>query len=402
MKILFVHQNFPGQFGALAAHLASKPENQVVALRAPPGRGFPNVQVVAYQYLSEPLENQHPVLIEQESRLLRAEAAAGAAQQLKDQGFSPDVIIAHAGWGEALFLKDVWPDAKLVGYMEYFYRAEGQDVGFDPEFSARDQMHTRLLRWKNSANHLLLEQTDACVSPTHWQRATYPDWAQPKIEVIHDGIDTEFFKPDAKATVKLAKSGRVLTPKDEVITFVSRFLEPIRGFHTFMRALPEILALRPNAQVLILGGDDPGYMNLPEGYPSYKRLLLEELHRDLDAKRVHFLGVQEPDAYRSVLQISSAHVYLTYPFVVSWSMLDAMSCGVRLFASDTAPVREFVTEGQSGKLIDFSTEAIVQQVCKGLSTKRGAAAIRKGARAAIQAITREKSMIAWDKRLDEL
>lgn len=402
MKILFVHQNFPGQFGALADHLASNPKNQVVALRAPPGRNFPGVQVVAYQYLSEPLENQHPLLIEQESRLLRAEAAAGAAKQLKEQGFTPDVIIAHAGWGEALFLKDIWPTAKLVGYMEYYYRAEGQDVGFDPEFSAQDEIHLRLLRWKNSANHLLLEQTDACVSPTQWQRSIFPEWAQQKIQVIHDGIDTEFFDRNPKASVTLAKSGQVLTPKDEVITYVSRFLEPIRGFHTFMRALPQILEQRPKAHVLILGGDDPGYMNLPEGFPSYKQMLLEELHNDLDPKRVHFLGVQQRETYRNVLQISSAHVYLTYPFVLSWSMLEAMSCGARLFASDTAPVQEFVTDGKSGTLIEFSSESIVQHVCKGLKNKRGVASYRQASRDAIQMISREKTLSAWEMLLKNL
>lgn len=402
MKILFVHQNFPGQFGALANHLASNPKNQVVALRSPPGREFPGVRVVPYSYLSEPLENQHPILMEQESRLLRAEAAVGAAKDLKAQGFTPDVIIAHAGWGEALFLKDVWPTAKLVGYMEYFYRAEGQDVGFDPEFSAQDEIHLRLLRWKNSANHLLLEQTDACVSPTQWQRSTYPEWVQKKIQVIHDGIDTTFFDRNPKASLKLAKSGQVLTPKDEVITYVSRFLEPIRGFHTFMRAVPQLLAQRPKAHVLILGGDDPGYMNLPEGYSSYKHMLLEELHHDLDPKRVHFLGVQPRETYRNVLQVSSAHVYLTYPFVLSWSMLEAMSCGARLFASDTVPVREFVTDGESGTLIEFSSEAIVQHVCRGFRSKRRLASFRQAARERIQLISREKSLAAWERLLERV
>lgn len=401
MKILFVHQNFPGQFGALAAHLASNPKNDVVALRSPPApaQSIPGVKVVPYQYQSQPLDNQHRVLIEQESRLLRAEAAAAKAQELKDQGFSPDIIIAHAGWGEALFLKDIWPGAKLVGYTEYFYRAQGQDVGFDPEFSAQDELHLRLLRWKNTANYLLMEQADVCVSPTQWQRSTYPEMYQKHIEVIHDGIDTDFFKPDAKASITLAKSGQVLTAKDEVITYVSRYLEPIRGFHTFMRALPQLLAQRPKAQILILGGQDAGYMSPPAGYPSYKHFLLAELHKELDPQRVHFLGVQGRETYRSALQVSAAHVYLTYPFVLSWSMLEAMSCGTRLFASNTAPVREFVKDGENATLFDFSPEALAQTVTQSLNKTRKATAIRKRARDSVMSIQRETSLAAWDALL---
>lgn len=395
MKILFVHQNFPGQFGALAVRLASDPSNEVVALRSPPGRKVPGVKVVAYSYQSMPLENQHRVLIEQESRFLRAEAAAAKAKELKAQRFTPDVIIAHSGWGEAIFLKDVWPSAKLIGYMEYFYRAEGQDVGFDPEFPVDDELHLRLLRWKNTANYMMLEQADACVSPTEWQRSTYPEGLRNQIQVIHDGIDTEFFKPDPKASVKLAKSGQTLTKDDEVITYVSRFLEPIRGFHTFMRALPEVLERRPKAQILILGGDDQGYMNLPKGFPSYKRMLLGELHKKLDPARVHFLGVQDSESYRNVLQISSAHVYLTYPFVLSWSMLEAMSCGARLFASNTPPVTEYVEAEKNGVLFDFSTESLVETVVRRLSGKQKDIQLRKESRKAISPISREISMTRW-------
>lgn len=406
MKILFVHQNFPGQFGRLAHHLGSDSSNEVVALRAPRGSPFPHVKVISYEYPREPLKEQHPLLIEMEAKLLRAEAAATSARTLKEQGFTPDVIVAHSGWGEAIFLKDIWPTAKLVGYMEYFYRAEGQDAGFDPEFSARDDTHMRLLRWKNAASHLLFEQTDACVSPTQWQRSTYPSFMQSQIQVQHDGIDTEFFAPDAKASVTLAKAALRLTARDEVISFVSLYLEPIRGFHTFMRALPAILAARPKAHVLILGSDQPGYMNLPAGFRSYKEMMLATMGRQIDPARVHFLGPQSRDIYRSVLQISSAHVYLTYPFVLSWSMLEAMSTGVRLFASSTPPVTEFVTDGENGTLFEFSTEALTTAVCDGLAKAgRGgkgasdAARMRKKARERILPLARPKAIAGWEELL---
>jgi len=398
MKILFVHQNFPGQFGALARHLASDPDNTVFALRSPPGGSFPNVNVIPYQFLSVPLENQHPLLVEQEAKMLRAEAAAATAEKMKESGFYPDVIIAHSGWGEALFLKEVWPEARLIAYLEYFYREQGQDMGFDPEFSDLEHSHRRLLRWKNTANHLILEQADAAVAPTAWQRSTFPAGYQSMIEVIHDGIDTEFYAPDANASVTLAKSGRILTAKDEVITFAARFLEPIRGFHTFMRALPDILKKRPKAQILILGGMEPGYMDLPEGEISYKHMLLKELHQALDPQRVHFLGVLSPDSYRSVLQISSAHVYLTYPFVLSWSMLEAMSCGARIFASATPPVTEFVRDGENGTLFEFSPEALARSVCNGLRTNK-ATKRRAQARATVLDISRDKMLAHWTEKI---
>ncbi|MBK6650369.1 MAG: hypothetical protein IPG42_12160 [Betaproteobacteria bacterium] len=178
MKILFIHQNFPGQFVHLAADLAKDKRNKVLALSihklAPP----PGVTVRHYTTLRPSNPQTHPLLLDEEAKILRAEACAAAALQLKREGFVPDVIMAHPGWGEALFIKDVFPTSRLVIYCEYYYAIEGQDVGFDPEVPSLTFAQRCRLRLKNTTNLLSMEIADAAISPTQWQKAPHPAWAQ--------------------------------------------------------------------------------------------------------------------------------------------------------------------------------------------------------------------------------
>ncbi|MFZ6775009.1 glycosyltransferase family 4 protein [Undibacterium sp. SXout7W] len=360
MRILFIHQNFPGQFVHLAPALAAR-GHTVVALTIN-GTASSGVQVLRYQPQRGSTPEIHPWVVDFETKTIRGEACAQAMHELRQQGFVPDVVIAHPGWGEALFVKDIFPQARLVCFLEYAYRAQGADVGFDQEFEQTDWQSDARIRLKNTTNLLTLDalsERDVAYAPTHWQKSSQPAVYHDKIEVIHDGIDTEMIRPDAatRVTVKTDLGERVLTVGDEIVTFVNRNLEPYRGYHIFMRALPKLQKQRPDALTIIVGGDQLSYGKAaPEG-KSWKQVFLEEVGDQLDMSRILFTGALPYDAYQKILRISACHVYLTYPFVLSWSMLEAMSTSCLLVASDTAPVREVITHGKNGLLVDFFDHA---------------------------------------------
>jgi glycosyltransferase involved in cell wall biosynthesis len=360
MNILFAHQNFPGQFKHLAPALAANLNNRVVALHINAAPRLPGVATVAYQPSRGTTPQVHPWVSDLETKVIRGEAAYRAAKELKRGGFNPDVIIAHPGWGESLFLKDVWPQANLGIYCEYYYQAAGGDVNFDPEFPGDADAASRI-RIKNAFYSLQMGDVKAGLSPTHWQLSTFPEPFRSRISVVHDGIDTQQIRPNPRATLKLKTSGASefeLSKEDEIITFVNRNLEPYRGYHIFMRALPQILKARPKARVLIVGGDGASYGRKPGPEfagrgESWKEIFFNEVSTELDLSRVHFLGKIPYGQYLSLLQLSTVHVYLTYPFVLSWSLLEAMSVGCAIVASDTAPVREVIRHNETGELVDF-------------------------------------------------
>jgi glycosyltransferase involved in cell wall biosynthesis len=363
MRVLFVHQNFPGQFVHIAKALADR-GHEVVALAVNRRSPLPRIKTVYYKPQRSSSAEIHPFAIDFETKLIRAEACATAAAQLKQDGFYPDVIYAHTGWGESLFLKDVWPQAKLLGYFEFYYHAQGADCGFDPEFSEQTMQDSMRIRAKNASQLLALEQADHGISPTQWQWSTFPSVYQNKISVIHDGIDTTRVKPDPNVRMRFARDKLTLTVKDEVITFVSRNLEPCRGYHQFMRALPEVMARRPQAHVVIVGGDGVSYGVPPAAGQTYRQQFFDEVRNCIDLSRIHFLGKIPYEAFIQVLQLSSVHVYLTYPFVLSWSMLEAMAAQALVVGSATAPVTEVIRDGENGLLVDFfSSEALVNAVC---------------------------------------
>jgi glycosyltransferase involved in cell wall biosynthesis len=354
VKLLFLHQNFPGQFAHLAPALAADPQNEVVALRLQRGAGlaWKGVRVVTYHPSRGSTPQIHPWVVDFETKVIRAEAAFHACQQLRREGFVPDAVIAHPGWGESLFVKEVWPDTRLGLYCEFFYRSSGTDTGFDPEFPVSRDDDACRVRLKN-LNHLLhVDCADAALSPTQWQASTYPEEFRHRITVVHDGIDTQRVAPNPDAVFALAgpaapgaaggASGagvapapRRLTRADEVITFVNRNLEPYRGYHQFMRALPSILAERPRAEVVIVGGSGVSYGGRPPDGRTWQEIFLEEVRDRIDLRRVHFVGQIPYPQFLALLQVSTVHVYLTYPFVLSWSLLEAMSAGCAIVASDS-------------------------------------------------------------------
>ena len=366
LNILFVHQNFPAQFKCLSVALAQD-GHQVVAL-GQKRTAVDGVTVIPYQYLSNPTKDIHPLAREHEAKLIRAEAVASVCEDLKSKGFLADVIYVHPGWGEALFLRDVFPGAKIIVYCEYYYNMEGQDVNFDPEFAPMTIEQQCNLRMKNTCSLHAFDIGDAFVSPTRWQRKTYPKFMQRKIRVIHDGLDFDKVKPDAGAVFEIPEIGLRLTTRDQVITYAARNLEPLRGIHTFLRALPDVLRELPRARVIIFGRDASGYGPPHPSGDSWRSVILNGIADKSNFDRVHFLGWADYDTYLSALQISSTHVYLTYPFLVSWSMLEAMMVGMPLVVSDTGPVAEFVPK--RFRVPFFDTDQLSNAICSSVMASR--------------------------------
>jgi glycosyltransferase involved in cell wall biosynthesis len=381
MNILFVHQNFPGQFRYSATALAADRSNRVVALGInKPAYPTPGVAYGRYPIKRKPSEDLMPLLQDIQTKTIRGEACAAAAAELKRRGFEPDVVVIHPGWGEQMFLKDVWPKARMLAFMEFFYRSEGLDTNFDPEFSKDDLASRTRTRAKN-LNHLsALDAADWCYSPTHWQRSSLPKAYLPTTSVIFDGIDTDFITPDAAAVFTLP-DGRSVKAGDEVLTFVNRNLEPYRGFHVFMRALPAIQRARPDAVTLIVGGDEVSYGAKPAGGGSWKDVMLREVGDRLDMSRIAFLGRIPYPEYRKLIQVSRAHAYLTYPFVLSWSMLESLAAECLVIGSSTPPVKEALTDGENGLLVDFfDIDGWAATIAKALAKPADFAPLRKAAR----------------------
>ncbi|TPG40269.1 glycosyltransferase [Roseomonas nepalensis] len=351
MRTLLVHQSFPGQYRHVAAALAARTGHQVAALGEQRLGSVPGVEQFYYTAPAGAGSSTHPYLRSLEAAVRRGQATARAAIALRARGFEPDLVCCHPGWGEGLYLRDVFPKARLLYYFEFFYAAEGADVGFDTDqlVSLDEAARVRTL----NANHLLcLDAADWGQTPTEWQRSRFPAWAQDRITVAHEGVDTDLIKRDPTARFLLA-DGRSLSQTDEVVTFVARGLEPYRGFPCFMRALPEILRLRPRAQVVIVGGDQAQYGRHPANAASWRESLLKEVGARLDQARVHFVGRIPHPHLRALFSISSVHVYLTYPFVLSWSLIEAMASNCPVIGSDTAPVREVIRDGENGLLVPF-------------------------------------------------
>lgn len=383
MKILFIHQNFPGQFRHLAPALAAR-GHEVRALAITPRGSLPGVVVHPYRLGRGNAPGVHPFAAEFETKVIRGEACARQMAALKAQGFEPDLVVAHPGWGEALFVRDVFPGTRYLAFLEYHYGTPGGDTGFDPEFPVGGLAATAKLRVKNAANLLTYESMDWGLSPTHWQRSRIPLEWRDRVSVIFDGIDTGRVRPDAGARFDfLDASGatRTLRTGDEVLTFVNRKLEPYRGYHSFMRALPALQRLRPNAQVLIVGEAGVSYGAKPPDGGTWKQRYLDEVGDRIDPARVHFLGWLDHARFVSLLQVSACHVYLTYPFVLSWSCVEAMAAGCLVVGSDTAPVREVIEHGRNGLLVDFfDHEAIAATVADALARPAAHAGLRAAAR----------------------
>ncbi len=352
MKYLFVHQNFPGQYLHLVRHLVASKQHDLVFITEPNANRIPGVRTVPYAKPKGAAVQAHIAARELDAAVRRAEIVARTAATLKQLGFEPDIIIGHHGWGELLNIRDVWPDTPLLGYLEFYYCINGIDVGFDPEFPTHTADHPRI-RAKNAVNLLALNLGAHAQTPTRWQLSTYPDWAQKSITLLPEGVNLDVCKPNPQVRRRNLKIGdTVIKPNEKLVTYVARDLEPYRGFHVMMRAVPHLLRARKDMRVVMVGGDGISY-GMPPAEGTWRQKMLAELGDSIDSQRVLFPGRIDYPTYVAMLQRSDAHVYLTYPFVASWSMREALAAGCVVIGSDTPTVSEFVTHEQNGLLVSF-------------------------------------------------
>ncbi len=381
MNILFLHPNFPAQFRHLAAALAQDLNNQVIFGTTRQEGQMAGVQKLIYTPLRKPSKETHHYLRPLEDAVLHGQAVYRMLDKLKASGFIPDVVYGHSGWGPTLFIKDIFPQAKLLCYFEWFYNAYGADVGFDPAEPVTPDDRLRI-RMKNAPILTDLYSCDAGLCPTSWQAQQFPKEFRERINVLHDGIDTNYFSPQQDAKLTLPSIGLDLSDAKEIVTYVSRGMEPYRGFPQFMEAVSLLLKKRKTCHVVVVGEDRVAYgRRLPDG-KTFKQLMLEKL--DLDLSRLYFTGRLPYHQYLQVLQASSVHIYLTRPFVLSWSMLEAMSTGCLIVASNTPPVTEVIQDNVNGIWVDFfSPQEIAVRVEEALDNADQMLHLRKMARETI-------------------
>lgn len=382
MKLLFVHQNMPGQYRELVQWLAAQKEHEILFLtqreKAP---DIPGVRTVRYKTNHTASKDAYGLSKTWETAAGNGFGAVMALRGIVSGGFVPDIVIGHVGWGEMSFFREVLPETPMIGFFEYFYSVRGGPVGFDPDDAVSE--HAPYIMHGNNVVPLVnIQVVDVAHSPTWWQRNRFPSSFHDKIYVCHDGIRTDKLRPDPEANVTLGRMNRPLTTSDEVVTFMARNLETTRGFHQFMRALPLIQKARPDARVLVIGGNETSYGGKSKHPGGLRGQMEAEVGHLLDWDRLHFIGQVPYNDYRKIIQISSCHIYLTMPFVLSWSLLESMSMEATIVASDVAPVREVMEHGETGLLVDFfDSEALATQVTSVLDRPADYAHLGRAARA---------------------
>jgi glycosyltransferase involved in cell wall biosynthesis len=390
MNFLFVHQNFPGQYlhlvrSLLADNAKQDGTHQIVFMTEPNRNHMPGVRKVTYARPPSISPDVHLDARDYEMATRRGQAAYKGALQIKALGFQPDIIMGHHGWGEMLNLCDAFPGVPILGYFEFYYNIHGADVNYDPEFPMAESRFSAV-RGKNAVNLLAIALEQYGQVPTAWQHSTYPAWAQPRIRIIEEGVDLEFCKPDPALRKKTVKVGKLtIEPHHKLVTYVARNLEPYRGFHTFMRALPTILDENPDVIVSLVGGDEISY-GAPPPRGTWREVMMREMARKIDFSRIHFMGKVPYDQHVTLLKRSDAHVYLSFPFVASWSLREALACGCVVVGGDTKTVTEFVTHRETGYVVPTLDPAgVAAGVLKVLKDQKLAASLRTGARAFAEA-----------------
>ena len=399
--VLFVHNNFPAQFADLAATLVARgvPCAAIGGAAAP---GLPGVKLGRYGLSRGSTSGIFPLAVRAEADLLRGASALRMAQQMKQTGFDPAVIVGHPGWGETVFLREAWPQAKFVAYAEFFYRGRGLDVDFDESFRKTAEDAVLRAEAKNAVMAFALTQADAIVAPTEFQAGILPDVFRPLVRVIHEGVDTDAIRPGPPEPFELAE-GQMIWPGATVITYVNNNMEPLRGLHIFARALPRLMAEVPEAQVLMFGQDNPRpYGGQAEAGRTWREVVFEGL--EIDPARLHVMGRTSHATMLAGLRLSTAHVYYTYPFVLSWSLVEAMASGCYVIASDTPPLHDAIEDGVNGRLLPFfDVDALSQAMIDACRDPEASAPLRAAAReTAVAKFSSRDGREAWLTLLRDL
>jgi len=399
--VLFVHNNFPAQFRDLAQTLKARgvPIAAIGAVRAP---GLQDVTIGRYSLPRGSTPGIFNLAVRAEADLIRGRSAFDMARALKERGVDPAVIVGHPGWGETVLLDEVFPDARRILFSEFFYRGRGLDIDFDTEFFPLTDDAVLLGKTKNAVMTLALSDADAIVCPTRFQASVLPAVFQPRVRIIHEGIDVEAVAPSPPQPFALP-DGRVIAPGAPVITHVNNHMEPLRGLHIFARALPRLMAEIPDAQVLVMGQDaERPYGGKSSDGRTWREVCFEGLA--IDPARIHFLGKTPHEQMLAALRLSTAHIYYTYPFVLSWSLVEAMASGCYVIGSDTAPLHDAIEDGVNGRLLPFfDVEALSTAMIEACRNPQASAPLRAAARAtAVAKFARSDGRAAWLKLLEEM
>jgi len=399
--VLFVHNNFPAQFRHLAEDLVARGV-PCAAIGQGAAPGIPGMSMGRYGLERGTTAGIFPFAVRAEADLIRGASAHRVAKALKAQGFEPAVIVGHPGWGETVFLDELWPDAKQLLFSEFFYRGRGLDIDFDDEFFEATENAVLRGKAKNAVMTLALTDADLIVAPTEFQASVLPAVFRSRIRVIHEGVDVDAIRPGPALPFALA-DGRTIAPGTPVITYVNNHMEPMRGLHIFARALPRLMAEVPDAQVVMFGQDSPRpYGGSPPDGGTWREIVFRGL--EIDGSRLHVMGKAPHDQMLAALRLSTAHVYYTYPFVLSWSLIEAMASGCYIVASDTPPLRDAIEDGVNGTLLPFfDVDALSQALIEACRAPQASAALRAAARAtAVERFSSIKGRAAWIAALREL
>ena len=398
MHILLIHPYFPGQFKHLLPRLLSEGNIvHVICLNSPTLGSFKssNLHVRPYQPSSSNGADTFPLSLETESKCIRGDSASNIAYKLKIEGYLPDLILGHPGWGDMLFLRDVWPDTPQLHYLEFFYGVPGTDHDFDDIYASDKSLYEKKRTRMKNANLLLnLNEMDWGIAPTRFQHSLLPTWAQQKSSVIHDGINVDLLAPNPSAEI-LYSDNRVFRCGDPIVTFINRTFEPYRGVHVFLKALSLLQKRNNKVQAILVGSDIPNvsYGTCRTDDVGWLTALRQDLGSELDWSRIHCFGTVSHSILRKIYQVSSVHVYLTYPFVLSWSLLEALSSGCLVIGSSTAPVQEVIKHQFNGLLVPFQDPYILsQQLSNVLSSPEKYLSIRKNARESVQSFDINQSL----------
>lgn len=399
--VLFVHNNFPAQFRDLALGLLARGV-PCCAIGQDHAGVMAQVRTARYSLPRGSTPGIYPLAVRAEADLIRGRTAYDAAKALQAEGWDPEIIVGHPGWGEMTFLREAFPNARQVAFAEYYYRGRGMDVGFDTEFFPFEQESVFRAEAKNAVMGLAYAEADAIVSPTEFQASALPRPFRERARVIHEGVDVEAIHP-APAEAFTLDDGRVIAPGAPVITHVNNNMEPLRGLHILARALPRVLEAMPDAQVLIVGDA----AKRPYGGQAPDERTWRDVCFDgvaYDPARVHFLGRVPHERMLSALRLGVAHVYYTYPFVLSWSLVEAMASGCYVIGSDTPPLHDAIEDGVNGRLLPFfDVAALSDALISACRNPAASAPLRAAARAkAVASFDRRKGFEAWLELLREL
>ena len=348
MHVLFVHQNFPAQFGHIARHLVKRRGWTCTFVSETPAGNVTGIRKIQYRTAGGARESTHYCSRSFENSIWHSHAVFEACKAHPE--IHPDVIVGHSGFGSTLFLPELYPGAPVLNYFEFYYHPHQSDMDFRPEYPSQEIDFLRA-QARNAMLLLDLVNCRAGYSPTHYQRSLFPADLKHKISVIFDGIETTIFrrKPDVPRRI----CGRAIAPSTRIVTYVSRGFESMRGFDIFMRAAKKIYREFPDVVFVVIGSDRICYGGDQKHirHPTFREHVWAQ--DDYDSSQFLFTGQVSVGDLVDLLNLSDLHIYLTVPFVLSWSLLNALACGCTVLASDTPPVAEVITDGSNGLFADF-------------------------------------------------